>query len=56
MCLLYKSVESTVGKGEIVRNEQFLFFPVFSAGLEELSTIFIKLEIVVCKLFEIGRV
>ena len=26
-CLLYKSFENTVGKGEIVHNEQFLHFP-----------------------------
>ena len=26
-CLLYKSLENTVGKGEIARNEQFLLFP-----------------------------
>ena len=26
MCLKYKSVENTVGKGEIARNQQFLFF------------------------------
>ena len=26
-CLQYKSFEITVGKGEIARNEQFLFFP-----------------------------
>ena len=27
MCLLYKTFENTVGKGEIARNEQFLLFP-----------------------------
>ena len=26
-CLLYKCFENTVGKGEIARDEQFLFFP-----------------------------
>ena len=26
-CLQYKSFEINVGKGEIVRNEQFLYFP-----------------------------
>ena len=26
-CLQYKSIENTVGKGEIARNEQFLLFP-----------------------------
>ena len=32
--LQYKSLENTVGKGEIARNEQFLLFPVFSTHLE----------------------
>ena len=27
MCLQYKSLENTVGKGEIARDEQFLLFP-----------------------------
>ena len=27
MCLQYKSLENTVGKGEIARSEQFLLFP-----------------------------
>ena len=26
-CLQYKFFENTVGKGEIARNEKFLFFP-----------------------------
>ena len=26
-CLHHKSIENTVGKGEIARNEQFLLFP-----------------------------
>ena len=34
-CLQYKSVENTVGKGEIACKEQFLLFPtVFSTRLE----------------------
>ena len=34
-CLLYKSFENTVGKGEIARHEQFLLFPsVFSTHLD----------------------
>ena len=48
--------ENTVGKGEIARNEQFLLFPVFSTCLRYLSSIFVELEIVVCKLFQFGRV
>ena len=50
------SFENTVGKGEIARNEQFLFFPVFSTLLGELFTTFVELKIVVCKLFQFGRV
>ena len=46
MCLQYKSLENTVGKGE-----NSIFYP--SA---ELSTIFNKFRIVVCKLFQFGRV
>ena len=38
-----------LGKGEIACNDQFLPF-------RELSTIFIKVEIVVCKLFQFGSV
>ena len=35
MCLQYKSFYNTVGKGEIARNEKFLFFPaVFSTLLK----------------------
>ena len=36
------------GKGEIVRNEQFLLFPQCFLPVGELSAIFIKFEIVVC--------
>ena len=42
--------------GEIARNEQFLLFPhsvFFPFG--ERSAIFIKFEIVVCKLFQFGK-
>ena len=44
-CLLYKSFENTIGKREIAHNFSFshFFLP---------STIFIKFEIVVCKLFQ----
>ena len=48
--------ENTVGKGEIVRNEQFLLFQVFSTHLDGLCGIFNKFEIVVCLLFQFGRV
>ena len=54
-CLLYMSIENTVGNGEIAGKEQFLIYPVFYP-IGELSTNFIKFVIVVCKLFEFGRV
>ena len=49
--------ENTVGIGKIACNEQFLLFPrsVFFL-FREISAIFIKFEIVVCKLFQFGRV
>ena len=46
----YNSFENTVGKGEVTSNFSFtrsVFYPV-----GELSTIFIKLKIVVCKHFQ----
>ena len=55
MCLQYNSFENTVGKGEIARNEQFLLFPVFSTRFNNFFIV-IKFEIVVCKLFQFGRV
>ena len=54
--LWYKSFENTVGKGEITRNEQFLLSHVVFYFFQELSAIFIKCEIVVCKLFQFGGV
>ena len=49
--------KNTVRKGEIARNEQFLLFPqCFPYPLEEFSSFFIKFEIVVCRLFQLGRV
>ena len=43
------------GKREIAHNEQFLPFSHSVLYLsEELSVIFIKFEIVICKLFEFG--
>ena len=56
-CLQYKSFENTVGKGEIARDEQFLLFQhCFLPVNEELSAGFFKFEIVICKLFQFGRV
>ena len=46
--------ENTVGKGEIARNEQFLLYLEFST--RKLSAIFTKFKIVVCRLFQFGRV
>ena len=55
-CLQYKSIENTAGKGEIARNEQFLIFPQCFYPFGEPSAIFIEFKIVVCKLFQFGRV
>ena len=56
MCLQYKSFENTVGKGQIARNEQFLLFQSVFRQFGELSAIFVKFKIVVCKVFQFGRV
>ena len=51
------SLENTVGQEEMARNEKFLLFPQWlSHPFGELSAIFIKFEIVVCKLFQFGSV
>ena len=54
MCLHIKSSENTVGK--IARNEQFFLFPKCFLPVGEVSAMFIKFEIVVCKLFQFGPV
>ena len=54
-CLQYKSLK-TLGKEEIAYNEQFLLFPQYFLPYRELSATFIKSEIVVCKIFQYGRV
>ena len=51
-----KPFENTVGKGEIARNEQFLLHPRVFYPFRELSAIFIKFKIVVCRLFQFGQV
>ena len=56
MCLQYKSFKSTVGKGEIAHNKQFLHFHSVFYAFGELSAIFIKFKIFVCNLFQFGRV
>ena len=48
MCLQHRSFENTVGKREIARYSVLNLFG-------ELSAIFIKLGIVVCKLFQFER-
>ena len=55
-CVQQKSLENTVGKGEIARYEQFLLFPQCFLLFGEISTFFIKSKIIVCKLFQFGRV
>ena len=52
-CLQYKSFENTVGKGEIARHEQFLLFP--QCFLPVFLQFSLQFEIVVCKVFEFGR-
>ena len=55
MCLQFKPFEKT-GK-DVARKEQFLLFQqYFYQHLGEFSTIFIKFEIVVCKLFQYGTI
>ena len=49
-------LKSTVGNGKIAHKEQFLLLPQCFYPSVELSAIFIKLKIVVGKLFHFGRV
>ena len=56
LCVYRASLLKTLGKGEIARNEQFLLFPQCFLPFGELSTIFIRLEIAVCKLFHFRSV
>ena len=54
-----KSFENTVGKGEkekLLVTSNFPFFHNVFYSLEELSAIFIKFEIAVCKLFQFETV
>ena len=52
-CLQFQSVENTAGKGEIANKQQFLLFPrCFLTHL----IILINSEIVVCNLFQFGKV
>ena len=54
--LLYKTLENTVGKGEIACKEQYLLFPQCFLSFRRTFCNFIKLEIVVCNLFWFGGV
>ena len=56
MCPHNKSFENTVGKGEIAHNRNFSSSHSVFYLFEELSAIFNKSEIVICKLFLFGRV
>ena len=55
-CLQNKSYVNTVGKQKIVHNKQFPLFQSVFYPFEMLSAFFIKFEIVICKLFQFGRV
>ena len=55
-CLQHKTFENTVGKGEIAHNEHFSFTHSVFYPLGDLSAIFVKFEIVGCKLFQLRRV
>ena len=50
-CLHNESFENTVGEGAISPFSHSAFYP-----FGELSAIFIKFKIVICKLFQLGRV
>ena len=70
MISTFDRLENIVGKGENAGYQHFLLFPLCFQkasllelivwwrvnGFGELSAIFIKFEIVVCKLFQFGRV
>ena len=51
-----QAFENIVGKGKIARNKQFLLFPHCFLPVWITSSIFVKFKIVVCKLFQFGRV
>ena len=50
------SFENTVGKGKMLVTSNFSFSISVSYSFEKLSPVFFKSEIVVCKLFQFGRV
>ena len=54
-CLQDKSFENTVGKRRNCTNTEFLIFHNVFYSFGELSAVFIKFEIVLCKLFQFRR-
>ena len=56
MCLQYKSFENTVGKGEMLVVSNFSFSHSVFYSFGGLPAILIKFKIVVCKVFQFGRV
>ena len=54
--LQYKYFENTVRKGEIAHNEQFLLFPQSFLPIWRTFCHFHRIQIIVCKLFQSGRV
>ena len=56
MFLHYKSFENTAGKEKLIITSNISFTHSVFYQFEELSSIFIKFEIVVCNLFQFGRV
>ena len=55
-CILLKSFENTVGKGEMLITNNFSFSDSVFYPFGDLSPIFNKVKIVVCKLVQFGRV
>ena len=56
MCLQDKSFENNWGKGEIAHNEQFLLSPTVLIPYWKTFHHFHQITIVVCKVFQFGRV
>ena len=50
------SYKKNVGRGGIARNEQFFLFPHCFYPFGELFAIFLRNEIVICQLFQFGRI
>ena len=52
----HTSLLKTLGKGEIACDKQFLLIPQCFLPFGELSSVFNKFEIVLCKLLQFGSV